>query len=62
MKIVTSTGRQPARGRSKRFSWVGLKRALTRADGPRVSYSLARIEDPDGNALDLVEYHRIARQ
>jgi predicted enzyme related to lactoylglutathione lyase len=35
---------------------------LTRADGPRVTYSLARIEDPDGNALELVEYHRIAQQ
>jgi predicted enzyme related to lactoylglutathione lyase len=35
---------------------------LTRADGPRVAYSLARVEDPDGNALELVEYHRIVRQ
>ena len=35
---------------------------LTRVEGQRVSYSLARIEDPDGNALELVEYQRNARQ
>ncbi len=32
---------------------------LQRGESPKVSYSLARIEDPDGNALELVEYHRI---
>ena len=32
---------------------------LIRGDSPRASYSLGRIEDPDGNTLELVEYHRI---
>ena len=27
----------------------------------KAEYSLARVTDPDGNALELVEYHRIAR-
>lgn len=34
---------------------------LVRADLPAVSYSIARIQDLDGNALELVEYHRIGR-
>jgi predicted enzyme related to lactoylglutathione lyase len=34
---------------------------LLHADSAWVSYSLARVEDPDGNALELVEYHRIER-
>lgn len=34
---------------------------LTRVQLPNVSYSIARIQDPDGNALELVEYHRIGR-
>ncbi len=32
---------------------------LVRGESPKTAYSLARIEDPDGNALELVEYHRI---
>lgn len=34
---------------------------LQRGDSPKAAYSLARIEDPDGNALELVEYHRIGQ-
>jgi predicted enzyme related to lactoylglutathione lyase len=36
-----------------------LKGPLQRGDSTRLSYSLAHIEDPDGNAIELVEYHRI---
>jgi predicted enzyme related to lactoylglutathione lyase len=35
---------------------------LVRGESPKTAYSLARIEDPDGNALELVEYHRIGTQ
>jgi predicted enzyme related to lactoylglutathione lyase len=32
---------------------------LTRGTTSHGQYSLARIEDPDGNALELVEYHQL---
>ena len=35
---------------------------LQRVDGRSVAYSSARIEDPDGNALELIEYHRIDKR
>jgi predicted enzyme related to lactoylglutathione lyase len=35
---------------------------LMRSDMPSVSYSIALIQDPDGNTLELVEYHRIGKQ
>ena len=33
---------------------------LTKGVTPHAQYSLARVEDPDGNTLELVQYHRIA--
>ena len=34
---------------------------LSRSDTPQLSYSIARVMDPDGNTLELVEYHHISR-
>jgi predicted enzyme related to lactoylglutathione lyase len=34
---------------------------LVRGKTAKADYSLARVTDPDGNALELVEYHHIAR-
>jgi predicted enzyme related to lactoylglutathione lyase len=34
---------------------------LSRAALPNVSYSIALIQDPDANTLELVEYHRIGK-
>jgi predicted enzyme related to lactoylglutathione lyase len=34
---------------------------LVRNKTAKADYSLARVTDPDGNALELVEYHRIVR-
>lgn len=35
---------------------------LQRVDGRSAAYSSARIEDPDGNALELIEYRRIDKR
>jgi predicted enzyme related to lactoylglutathione lyase len=35
---------------------------LTRGEIPQGRYSIARIEDPDGNVLELVEYHGLRAQ
>ncbi len=35
---------------------------LTRSDKPKRSYSFAIVEDPDGNVIELVEYHKAAGQ
>jgi predicted enzyme related to lactoylglutathione lyase len=35
---------------------------VQRVDGRSVAYSSARIEDPDGNALELIEYRRIDKR
>ena len=34
---------------------------LARSDTPKASYSFAIVEDPDGNTIELVEYHKIAK-
>ena len=34
---------------------------LARGDTPKASYSFAIVEDPDGNTIELVEYHWIAK-
>ncbi len=35
---------------------------LMRSDTPKMSNSFAIIEDPDGNMIELVEYHRLPKQ
>ena len=48
----------------QRVSMLGGKitQPLQRASSAYATYSLARVEDPDGNALELVEYHHIVRR